>query len=273
MATQPTLARRLMKVARASEPLLCFPDPMPNEWARPLRDAGYDLQCVSGAAAAAAAERAGNDRWIGAIVCATDDMTEAIALCRHLRRREEPIVPLLLIVARHEIAELKLRNDLFDDFCVAPLHPGELAARVEHLFWRTGQQIDQEVVEHGPLVLNLETYQAGIAGRALDLTYMEYQLLRFLATHPGKVFTRDTLLNRVWGYEYYGGARTVDVHVRRLRAKLGEEYAHLIETVRSVGYRLGQPAWSPSSQRDEPEPGDDGRPADAEGPGEIALQY
>ncbi|MGH9047906.1 MAG: winged helix-turn-helix domain-containing protein [Acidimicrobiales bacterium] len=237
-----------MKVTRSSEPILCYPDPLPAEWARPLREAGYDLACVSGAGAAVTLERSGNDTWTGAVICATDDMADAITLCRHLRRREEPVVPLLLIVARHEVAELKLRNDLFDDFCVAPLHPGELAARVEHLFWRTGQPVDQEVVEHGPLVLNLETYQAAIAGRALDLTYMEYQLLRFLATHPGKVFTRETLLNQVWGYEYYGGARTVDVHVRRLRAKLGEEHAHLIETVRSVGYRLGSGGWSPAAR-------------------------
>ena len=76
-----------------------------------------------------------------------------------------------------------------------------------------------------------------------DLTYMEYELLKFLATHPGKVFTRETLLSRVWGYEYYGGARTVDVHVRRLRAKLSEEHANLIQTVRSVGYRFGQSRW------------------------------
>ena len=84
-----------------------------------------------------------------------------------------------------------------------------------------------------------------MAGKVLDLTYMEYELLRFLAARPGKVFTRETLLSRVWGYEYYGGARTVDVHVRRLRAKLGEEHAHLIQTVRSVGYRFGQTAWTP----------------------------
>ena len=87
--------------------------------------------------------------------------------------------------------------------------------------------------------MNLETYQATIAGRVMDLTYMEYELLRFLATNPHRVFTRETLLSRVWGYEYYGGARTVDVHVRRLRAKLGEEHAHLIQTVRSVGYKFG----------------------------------
>ena len=81
------------------------------------------------------------------------------------------------------------------------------------------------MIEYRELSLNLETYQASIAGRPLDLTYMEYELLKFLAQNPGKVFTREMLLNRVWGYEYYGGARTVDVHVRRLRAKLGEEHA------------------------------------------------
>ena len=89
-------------------------------------------------------------------------------------------------------------------------------------------------------MLNLETYQAALGHKPLDLTYMEYELLKFFATHPGKVFTRAQLLSRVWGYEYYGGARTVDVHVRRLRAKLGEEHANLIQTVRSVGYRFGQ---------------------------------
>ena len=93
-------------------------------------------------------------------------------------------------------------------------------------------------------MLNLETYEAAVEGRSLDLTYMEYELLKFLAGNPGKVFTREVLLNRVWGYEYYGGARTVDVHVRRLRAKLGEENASLIQTVRSVGYRFGQSRWS-----------------------------
>ena len=88
------------------------------------------------------------------------------------------------------------------------------------------------------LVLNLETYQAYIASRPLDLTYMEYELLKFLATHPGRVFSREALLSRVWGFDYYGGARTVDVHVRRVRAKLGTEHAGRIKTVRSVGYRF-----------------------------------
>ncbi len=142
-----------------------------------------------------------------------------------------------------QLDDLELREEMFDDFCLTPFQPRELSARLGHLFWRTGRGTRPELVEYGPLALNLETYQAAIAGRPLDLTYMEYELLKFLSSHPGKVFTREVLLSRVWGYEYYGGARTVDVHIRRLRAKLGEEHASLIQTVRSVGYRFGQGRW------------------------------
>jgi DNA-binding response OmpR family regulator len=76
-----------------------------------------------------------------------------------------------------------------------------------------------------------------VGGRALDLTFKEFELLRFLASHPGRVFTRPALLREVWGYDFYGGTRTVDVHIRRLRAKLGPEFEPLVETVRGVGYR------------------------------------
>jgi DNA-binding response OmpR family regulator len=151
---------------------------------------------------------------------------------------------MLVLVSGAQLADLDLRDDLFDDFCLSPFHPVEFEARIRHLLWGSGEAIVRaDLVEYGDLVLNLETYQATIAARPLDLTYMEYELLKFLAQNPGKVFTREILLSRVWGYEYYGGARTVDVHVRRLRAKLGEEYASLIQTVRSVGYRFGQSRW------------------------------
>jgi DNA-binding response OmpR family regulator len=161
-------------------------------------------------------------------------------MCRSLRKRDSPLEPVLLLVSGAQLAELELREDLYDDFCLAPFHPKELEVRLRHLFWRAGRGSRPEIVEYGDLMLNLETYQAALDGKPLDLTYMEYELLKFFATHPGKVFTREQLLSRVWGYEYYGGARTVDVHVRRLRAKLGEEHASLIQTVRSVGYRFGQ---------------------------------
>jgi DNA-binding response OmpR family regulator len=154
----------------------------------------------------------------------------------------------LLLVSGLQLTELEHREDLFDDFCLSPFHPRELEARLRHLQFRAGRGAHPEIVSYTSLSLNLETYQAMVEGHPLDLTYMEYELLKFFVTHPGKVFTREQLLSRVWGYEYYGGARTVDVHVRRLRAKLGEEHANLIHTVRSVGYRFGQSRWSPADQ-------------------------
>jgi two-component system alkaline phosphatase synthesis response regulator PhoP len=230
------------------EPLVCFPEPVPPVVGAALRECGLDFRAASSPEIADALEQATTkDGWAGAVVSAANDLSRALVFCRHLRRREDPVSPLLLVIADDQLRELQLRDDLFDDFCVLPSRPSEIAVRLEHLLRRTGRGAAPDVIEHGPLLLNLETYQAAVAGRVLDLTYMEYELLRFLAAHPGKVFTRETLLNRVWGYEYYGGARTVDVHVRRLRAKLGEEHAHLIQTVRSVGYRFGQPAWSPGS--------------------------
>ena len=95
------------------------------------------------------------------------------------------------------------------------------------------------MLTHKDLELNLATYQATVGGAPSDLTYMEYELLRFFVEHPGRVWSRDQLLAKVWGYDYFGGSRTVDVHVRRLRAKLGEERSSWITTVRSVGYRFG----------------------------------
>ena len=180
-----------------------------------------------------------DEGWGGAIVQLVEDNDLSWMMLRALRKRDVPVAPLLLMVRGNELAELDLRDELFDDFCLDPFHPRELEARVKHMLASSGVEFNGERIEYGPLVLDLETYEASVDGRSLDLTFMEYELLRFLAATPGRVFTREVLLSRVWGYEYYGGARTVDVHVRRLRAKLGEEYAALIQTVRSVGYRLG----------------------------------
>ncbi len=221
---------------------MIFPDPAPPALAQALDLWGYRWKSVASSEGATRAEP--DDGWAGAVVCADRDPEGAFALCRALRKRDLPFEPLLLLVSLSQLNALELREDLFDDFGVAPFQAIELEARLGHLFWRTGRGTRPDLVEYGPLTLNLETYQAVLAGRPLDLTYMEYELLKFLATHPGRVFTRETLLSRVWGYEYYGGARTVDVHIRRLRAKLGEEHASLISTVRSVGYRFGQSRWT-----------------------------
>lgn len=227
-----------------SESFVLFPDPPPPEIAKYLDLSGYNWQAVESVAKCSSVEP--EDGWSAAIISVVDDPESAWALCRELRKRDVPVSPLLAIVSGAQLHELDDRNELFDDFIIDPLHTRELEARLGHLLWRAGRGTRPELLEYGPLLLNVETYQATVAGRPLDLTYMEYELLRFLASHPGKVFGRETLLNRVWGYEYYGGARTVDVHVRRFRAKLGEEHSNLIQTVRSVGYKLGQSRWATS---------------------------
>ncbi len=225
------------------EPLLCFPDPVSAELASALERTRRPWRAVARIEDARTAEP--EDGWSGAVVDASQDPRAAFAFCREVRSGEAPLRPLLLVLGTGQLGDLQGQHEQFDDFCMAPLHPGEVESRLALLLRAATSSPGSALIEHGPLVLNLETYQAAVAGRVLDLTYMEYELLRFLAARPGKVFTRDTLLSRVWGYEYYGGARTVDVHVRRLRAKLGEEHAHLIDTVRSVGYRFGQGSWAP----------------------------
>lgn len=222
--------------------LAVYPESPPIDLARTLDLAGHRWKAVASAAEAAGHEPA--QGWAGAVVACDGDPEGAWAFCGALRRRENAVQPLLVLISGAQMADLELRHDLFDDFCITPCHPVEIETRLRHLLARGGGNVRPDVVSYNSLVLNLETYQATIGGTPLDLTYMEYELLKFLAQNPGKVFTRETLLSRVWGYEYYGGARTVDVHVRRLRAKLGEEHANFIETVRSVGYRFGQSRWS-----------------------------
>jgi DNA-binding response OmpR family regulator len=223
------------------EPLLVYPYPVPADLSQALDRAGYSY--VGVADETDAVKKEPEDGWGGAVIMVDRSPEDAMKVAVALRKRDYPLEPLLLALRSDQLGTLDLNRDLFDDFVLSPLNHRELEVRLKHQFWRLGRGTRPELVEYGDLVLNLETYQAAIAKRPLDLTYMEYELLKFLAQHPGKVFTRETLLNRVWGYEYYGGARTVDVHIRRLRAKLGEEHANLIQTVRSVGYRFGQSRW------------------------------
>ncbi len=218
-----------------------FPEPPPSDLARTLDLAGYRWKAVGSVEDAARNEPPTG--WAGAVIACDADPDGAWALARALRKRDTPVSPVMVLVSGGQLADLQLRDELYDDFCLTPFHPVEVEARLRHLFFRGGNEARPEMVEYSGLALNLETYQASIEGHPLDLTYMEYELLKFLAQNPGKVFTREILLSRVWGYEYYGGARTVDVHIRRLRAKLGEEHANLIQTVRSVGYRFGQSRW------------------------------
>ncbi len=228
------------------DPILVHPEPVPPELARALDLGGWAWKAVSNIDEARRSEP--DDGWAGAIIVTDTDpavtLDETLRFCRSIRGADFAVSRIIVLVGGAHLSELETHDDQFDDFCLLPFQPVELEARLKHLFQRAGHESSPQLIEHGPLMMNLETYQAVIGDRPLDLTYMEYELLKFLAGHPGKVFSRETLLSRVWGYEYYGGARTVDVHIRRLRAKLGEEYASLVQTVRSVGYSFGKSRWS-----------------------------
>ncbi len=137
------------------DPLLCFPEPFPAELALALERAGYPWKAIARPEHAESDEP--DDGWAGAVVCAESDATGAFALCRLVRTREVPLRPLLLVVGPQQLADLQLREDHFDDFCVQTASGDEIAARLAHLFWRTGRGLCQELIEHGPLVLNLET--------------------------------------------------------------------------------------------------------------------
>jgi DNA-binding response OmpR family regulator len=125
----------------------------------------------------------------------------------------------------------------FDDFVLMPIVPAELYERLRQLDWKAATFGSDEVIKIDDLVIDIAGYEAKIAGRRIELTHQEFELLRYLAQHRGRVFTRQALLERAWGYQYAGGTRTVDIHVRRVRSKLGGA-GELIETVRNVGYKM-----------------------------------
>lgn len=143
---------------------------------------------------------------------------------------------LMLVVEPEALAGLRLPTRLRSDFFVRGGGSDELAARVRALLWPGEEATTQELVRIDDLTLNLATYQVNVAGEPIDFAYLEYALFAFLVTHPDRAYTREVLLRRVWGTDYYGGSRTVDVHVRRIRAKIGRELSERLETVRNVGY-------------------------------------
>ncbi len=162
------------------------------------------------------------------------------ALCRMLRTTGVAS-PLLLVVTEGGLAAVSADWGM-DDILLDGAGPAEVDSRlrvaIERLRSASSDDEDNDEIRAGELVIEEHAYTARLRSRALDLTYKEFELLKFLAQHPGRVFSRAQLLQEVWGFDYFGGTRTVDVHVRRLRAKLGSEHENLIGTVRNVGYRF-----------------------------------
>ena len=148
-------------------------------------------------------------------------------------------IPTVAVVARGDLERFAWA-EVADEYVHSGASAAELGVRLAMLTRRSGGA-GEATIRLGPLAIDTDTYQVVVAGRVLDLTYKEFELLRFLVQRPGRVFTRTELLSQVWGYNFYGGTRTVDVHVRRLRAKLGPEHESIIQTVRGVGYRAAEP--------------------------------
>ena len=176
--------------------------------------------------------------WAAVIVDLRSWSSEALVWCQRGRKEgwlgTAPLVPVL---ETSQLDSLPHFDGIFDDFIEHPYSIGGLGARLRLVQWRSRRDLPDALVARD-LVVEPDSYRATLRGVPIELTYMEFELLKFLMSNPGRVFTRETLLSRVWGYEYYGGVRTVDVHIRRLRAKLGEDHARFIETVRGVGYRF-----------------------------------
>ena len=169
--------------------------------------------------------------------CATD----VGKLCQALKReRALKDLALVLLVTEGHLGRLDFGWGV-EDYLTLPVSVARLAERLNFLLWKLHRLERQNGFSMGDLLIDFERYEVRVQGQPVDLTYKEFELLKFLATHAGKAFTREALLDKVWGYDYFGGTRTVDVHIRRLRSKIEAGGAAYIETVRNVGYKFLSP--------------------------------
>jgi DNA-binding response OmpR family regulator len=194
------------------------------------------------------------------IVDARTDLAGARGLCRLLSTTAGS-VPVVAVVTEGGLVAVNAEWGV-DEILLPGTGPAETDARLRLLTGRRGAPAAEPAsgqTKLGELVIDEGTYTARLRGRPLDLTYKEFELLKYLTQHVGRVFTRAQLLQEVWGYDFFGGTRTVDVHVRRLRAKLGPEYESLIGTVRNVGYKAVRPVrGKPPGASDEADDEDEG---------------
>ena len=146
-------------------------------------------------------------------------------------------LPVIALLTRQSLEVLDTVIGI-DDFIIEPWDSTEVAIRAKRVLWKASNIDSEDLIKHGDLVIDLAKCEVSLSGKLIELTFKEYELLRFMAGNEGKVFTRDALLNRIWGYDYYGGDRTVDVHITRLRSKLEDSTHTFIETVRNVGYKF-----------------------------------
>ncbi len=160
-----------------------------------------------------------------------------------IRRCSEIDLPVIVLVPEADLVYLDVSED-FNDFVVVPAREGELVSRARRALGRATSSARDDVIQVGELVIDPTNYEVTLKNRKVNLRFKEYELLVLMASTPGRVYTREALLNQIWGYEYLGGTRTVDVHIRRLRSKIEDAEHQFIETVWNVGYRLQHPGRS-----------------------------
>jgi DNA-binding response OmpR family regulator len=208
----------------------------PESPAQALRDLGCDVRCFGFDLGLDEDDLVRDPPQV--IVMDARERLETAYACLKTLRDLPPLAttPSLLAITLARLSSLDVRAA--DDFVLVPVVPAELYVRLRQLDWRLSAFSADEQIKVGDLVIDLAGYEAHLRDRRLELTHQEFELLKYLAQHRGKVWTREQLLSKVWGYRYFGGTRTVDIHVRRLRAKLGAGADQMIETVRNVGYKL-----------------------------------
>ena len=171
----------------------------------------------------------------------TDEATvdsEAWKLAQKMR--QEMNIPLIVLISREKLDGLDA-TDGVDDFVVKPWETTEMTARIKRILILKAGTGSEDIIRCGDLVIDSGKCEVLLGSKSIVLTFKEYQLLKFLAANRGKAFTREALLNKVWGWDYYGGDRTVDVHIRRLRSKIEDMNHSFIETIRNIGYRFTDP--------------------------------
>ena len=195
------------------------------------------LSCLFGSELSQVADAAGSEQThMDAVMLDVESFRPAecqdlVTGCRELK------VPVLAVVPADSLEEYDPALNP-DEFILSPMQQQELLARIKQAIYRVSGPSGGQLLKAGDLVIDLERYDVLMAGRRVSLTYKEFQLLVMLASNPGRVYSRDVLRSQVWGYDYLGGTRTVDVHVRRLRSKIEDPDHSFIETIWNVGYRF-----------------------------------
>jgi DNA-binding response OmpR family regulator len=179
------------------------------------------------------------------VVCVVNDPTNCQQVSGLIRKvKKERHLPVIALLARNTLGIMDDDSDI-DDFAVEPWNTVEVTTRIRRVLSRTNGADNREIIRCSDLLIDPVQCEAYLAGQPVLLTFREFELLKFLASNRGRVFTRDALLNKVWGYDYFGGDRTVDVHIRRLRSKIEDGGHSFIETVRNIGYRFKKDNWLP----------------------------